>query len=157
MPYANNFADIGNNIQFMADALDVPERGKETVAEMNSRLQAIAADQQQRSALYMTPSGATTGPGTLIHEMFAAAGLGNFQNEAGWRAIPLERLAYEQPDMVVTADFGDNTDETARWSSMRHPLAEQQIREKPTDSLEGAWTSCGGWFLVDAIEALAKQ
>lgn len=157
VPYANDFAGIGNNIQFMADALGAPARGREIVADMDKRLQAIAAVPQQRSALYMTPSGATTGPGTLIHEMFRAAGLTNFQQDSGWRSIPIERLAYEQPDMVATVFFGDNTDQTARWSAMRHPVAKQQVENKPTVVLEGAWTSCGGWFLVDAIEALANK
>jgi len=157
VPYANDFTGIRNNIQFMADAFGAPERGREIIADMNDRLQAIANTPQQRRALYMTPSGATTGPGTLIHEMFSAAGLSNFQRDAGWRAIPIERLAYEQPDLVATAFFGDNTDQTARWSAMRHPVAKQLLLNKPTVVLEGAWTSCGGWFLLDAIEALADK
>jgi iron complex transport system substrate-binding protein len=157
VPYANSFADISNNIQFMADGLGASQRGRDIVADMEARLQAIEKAPRQRKILYMTPSGATTGPGTLVHEMFQAAGLSNFQIDAGWRPIPVERLAYEQPDMVATAFFGDNTDQTALWSAMRHPMARQQIENKPAVVLEGAWTSCGGWFLVDAVEALAKQ
>ena len=38
---------------------------------------------------------------------------------------------------------------------MRHPVAKEQMREQPTVMLQGAWTSCGGWYLLDAIEALA--
>ncbi|MCH9694081.1 MAG: ABC transporter substrate-binding protein [Gammaproteobacteria bacterium] len=157
VPYANDVADIQKNMQLMANALGVPERGHEIVADMQQRLQKLASRPQLRSTLYMTPNGVTAGSGTLIHEMFEAAGLSNFQREAGWRSIPIERLAYEQPDRIATAVFGDNTEQTARWSAMRHPIAQRQVQNKPTVVLEGAWTACGGWFLVDAIEALASQ
>jgi iron complex transport system substrate-binding protein len=41
------------------------------------------------------------------------------------------------------------------WSATRHPVAQRQLRDQETVMLQGAWTSCGGWFLLDAIEALA--
>lgn len=103
----------------------------------------------------MTPAGVTSGPGTLIHEMLLAAGLHNFETRPGWHPLPLERLAYEQPDIVAAAFFDERTDHPALWSAMKHPVARRQISDLPTVNLQGAWTSCGGWFLVDAIEALA--
>jgi iron complex transport system substrate-binding protein len=155
IPYASNLAGIRTTVQFLADRLGVPEKGAELVAEIDRRLQDLGALSSDRSALYMTPTGVTSGPGTLIHEMLAAAGLLNFEREAGWRSIPLERLAYEQPDVVAAAFFNSDGNNPSLWSPMRHPVAMEQMRDQPTVMLQGAWTSCSGWYLLDAIEALA--
>jgi iron complex transport system substrate-binding protein len=103
----------------------------------------------------MTPAGVTSGPGTLVHEMMNAAGIDNFQTEEGWRPLPLERLAYERPDLVAAAFFGVGTNHPDGWSAARHPVARAQLAERPRVDLEGAWTACGGWFVLDAVEALA--
>ena len=140
----------------MAEGLGEPERGAQIVTDMEARLAAISAGERTRRALYMTPFGVTTGPGSLVHEMLVAAGLDNFQETAGWHPLPLERLAYERPDMVVAAFFDAGSGSKDAWSAMRHPVARAQVRDLPSVQLEGAWTSCGAWFLVDAIEALAE-
>lgn len=89
--------------------------------------------------------------------MLIAAGLENFQTQPGWRSLPLERLAYERPDIIAAAFFDSDVNKTDAWSSANHPVARAQMSNLPTVSLQGAWTSCGGWFLIDAIEALAAQ
>ena len=134
----------------------MPERGLAIVTEMDERLSKIHVPNETRTALYMTPTGVTGGPGTQVDEMLLAAGFENFVQQPGWRSIPLERLAYEQPDIVAAAFFDAETNHPAMWSAMRHPVAKKQMSDRPTVLLQGAWTSCGGWFLVDAIEALAK-
>ncbi len=108
------------------------------------------------TALYMTSGGATSGPGTLIHAMLTAAGLENFQDRPGWRTIPLERLAYQQPDLIAAAFFSSATNHHRHaWSPTRHPLAQTLLAKRTTIPIQGAWTACGGWFLTDAVEALA--
>jgi iron complex transport system substrate-binding protein len=107
-------------------------------------------------ALYMTPTGVTAGAGTMIDELFRAAGLANFQQRGGWNPLPLERLAYERPDLVAAAFFEGGAYHIDHWSAARHPVAQAQIEERPVIPLDGAWTSCGAWFLIDAVEALAK-
>lgn len=157
VPYAGNFDDIRQAIVTIAERLQVPDLGAAMVQEMNDRLAAIPQSRAKTNVLYMTSGGATSGPGTLVHEMLLAAGLNNYEQRPGWHSIPLERLAYERPDAVAAAYFDENVDKAALWSSMRHPLAQRQLQELPTVVLEGAWTSCGGWFLVDAVEALAAS
>jgi iron complex transport system substrate-binding protein len=156
VPFANNLVSIRESIIYLAEGLGVPERGSEIVAEMNRRLKNIDKLSVRQTALYMTPTGVTGGPGTAVHDMLQAAGLDNFQQQPGWRSIPLERLAYEQPDVIAAAFFEADTIHPALWSAMRHPVARQQMSNQPTVMLPGAWTSCGGWFLLDAIEALAS-
>lgn len=157
VPFANNLDDIRAMILTLAEGLGAPESGAEVVAQMDERLAALQSDAEPDTALYMTPTGVTSGSGTLIHEMLIAANLDNFEQRYGWHSLPLERLAYEQPELVAAAFFDVSTDHPSLWSAMRHPVARRQISEQPTVMLQGAWTSCGGWFLLDAIEALAAR
>lgn len=139
-----------------ARVLGSAEKGHAVAAAMLDRLAALRIHATGAKALYLTPAGVTSGPGSLIHEMFAAAGLDNFQVHPGWRAIPLERLAYEQPDLIATAFFGSPAEHSQSWSPARHPVARAQLDERVVVPIEGAWTACGAWFLADAIEALAR-
>jgi len=157
VPVVDSIDAVRNAVLFISEGLGELERGEAVVAEMDQRLSAIRNSSSKRNALYMTPSGVTSGPGTLVHDMLLAAGLMNFEEKTGWRPIPLERLAYEQPDVVAAAFFDSRTNNPALWSAMRHPVARRQLGERPTVMLQGAWTSCGGWYLLDAIEALASD
>ncbi|MEM7729642.1 MAG: ABC transporter substrate-binding protein [Pseudomonadota bacterium] len=143
-------------IQHMADGLGQSERGEALVAEYRDRLAALGDRTRAQTALYMTPGGVTSGPGSLVHEMMSAAGLTNFQETPGWRSLPLERLAYEQPDVVVASFFETLTSHPSAWSAARHPVARAQLDGANVVPLQGAWTACGGWFILDAVEALAQ-
>ncbi len=153
--FASDLASLTDLIEEVADGLGEPERGAALRADMQRRLEALPQGATRPEALYMTPAGVTTGPGTLVHDMLRVAGLANFQTQPGWRALPLERLAYERPDLVVAAFFDQMTNHPDGWSAARHPVARRQMETLPTVPLQGAWTACGGWFLVDAIETLA--
>lgn len=155
VPFANDIEGIRQTIRFVASGLGVAPVGEEVVNTMDQRLAALSTSPAKNNALYMTPTGVTSGSGTLVHEMLVAAGFENFQAEPGWRSLPLERLAYEQPDVVAAAFFDADTNHPGLWSPMRHPVAKRQMRDQPTVMLQGSWTSCGAWFLLDAIEALA--
>ena len=92
----------------------------------------------------------------MVHEMLAEAGYENFQTQPGWRSVDLERLAYEQPDLIAAAFFGKLTSHPDAWSPMKHPVAEKQLWSKTVVPIEGAWTACAGWPILDAIEALSE-
>lgn len=156
IPYADNLDAVRQATLDVAAGLGVPERGAALVARMDARLASVESGTTGRSALYLTAGGATSGPGTLIHEMLESAGFENFETRPGWHTVPLERLAYEEPDLVVAAFFDGAVDRTAYWSAMRHAVARRQLHERPAVMLPGAWMSCGAWFIVDAIETLAQ-
>ncbi|MCI4645356.1 MAG: ABC transporter substrate-binding protein [Hyphomonadaceae bacterium] len=147
---------IPDLIGHMADGLGQGARGEALVAEFTARLDALEQRSEGGAALYMTSSGVTTGSGSLIHEMLLKAGYENFESRPGWHAIPLERLAYEQPDLIAAAFFGRGDTARDAWSPMKHPVARHQITDKPVVPLDGAWTACGAWFILDAVEALAE-
>jgi len=148
---------IPSIIRHMAHGLGVPDRGEEVVQNFRSRLENLPAIPADQSALYMTPSGVTTGTASLVSDMMETAGYSNFESDPGWRPIPLERLVYEQPEIVAAAFFETFAHHRNAWSASRHPIAQQQLQGADVVPLRGAWTSCGGWFIMDAIEALAQQ
>ena len=152
---SEEMGSIPSLIQHMADGLGQSARGEALVSTFRDRLAAIAAPDDGVVAMYMTPAGVTTGPGSLVHEMLVAAGLENFQESPGWRSLPLERLAYEQPDLVAAAFFETLTNHPNAWSASKHPVVRAQLDGPDMVPLQGAWTACGGWFILDAIEALA--
>lgn len=154
---ADDGGSIPSVIQQVAEGLGQADRGEALVAEFRERLNAIQARQGDQTALYMSQGGATTGPGSLIHEMLTAAGLENFQEAPGWHSLPLERLAYEQPDVIAAAFFGTQAHGSDAWTPANHPIAKEQLASNKVVPLHGAWTSCGGWYILDAIEALTQE
>ena len=155
--FPQSITEVRGEVLRVGTELGKPDEAVALVAEMERRLKVLAdRPGPPREVLYMTPAGVTAGEGTLVHELFVAAGLRNFQDRAGWNPLPLERLAYERPDLIAAAFFESATNHVDNWSAARHPVARAQLRELPVVPLEGSWTSCGGWFLLDAVEALAK-
>lgn len=150
--------EVRDEVLRVGRELGQPETATQVVNEMDKRLEAIARRASDNpEALYMTPGGVTTGPGSLVHELISAAGLANFQSKDGWNPIPLERLAYERPDLIVAAFFETQSNGVNNWSATRHPVAQAQLRDLPVASIDGAWTSCGGWFLIEAVETMSRQ
>ena len=155
--WAEDFPAVLRTIRDTAKALGAADDGLVVAAQTRHRREALAREHPlRRSALYMTPGGVTSGPGSLIHEMLTSAGLENFQTRPGWRTLPLERFAFEQPDLIAAAFFESLTNHPNRWSPSRHPVAQAQLAERALVPIKGAWTACGAWFLMDAVEALAR-
>ncbi len=155
--YPDTLAAIRAEAVRMGAALGAPEQGQSVAADMDRRLAALAArPATRRTALYTTPGGVTTGPGTLVHDMLVAAGLTNFQTRPGWNPLPLERLAYQRPDVVAASFVGADADYVDGWNAARHPVVTRQLAPVSVVAVDGAWTACGGWFVVDAVEALAR-
>lgn len=154
--YANDIAAMRQSIIDAARDLGVPERGKAVAAEMDARLAALPEAEGSPSVLYMTSKGAVAGTGTSIDDMMARAGAENFQSAPGWGGLPLERLAYEKPDMIAAGFFETSDLVSDLWTPARHPLARRTLTDLPVVNIPGAWTACGGWFAMDAVEALAE-
>ncbi len=153
--FASNLEEGKQVLLDMAAALGEPERGAELVREMEAREAALPERSGEETMLYLTASGYTTGPGSLADEMMRLAGFRNFHEKPGWHPLPLERLAYEKPDQVAAGFADRDPGRMEPWGAGRHPVARKQLRGVPTTPLSGAWTACGSWFLLHAIEALA--
>jgi iron complex transport system substrate-binding protein len=153
--YAETIADMARVLREVGTGLDAQAKAEQVIADMEIRLDRLNHTADRGTALYLTPSGATTGPGSLVGEMLTRAGFANYEQRPGWRQLALERLATSEPDHVAAAFFDARLQYVGTWNAMRHPVARHNLSEIPTTYLDGAWTSCGAWFLLDAIEALA--
>ena len=151
--FAPDVEAVRGRIRQAAAALGVPRRGEELVAGMDARLARARAGPPGAAVLYLAPSGVSAGAGTFVDHLIAEAGLDNFDERVGWRPIPLERLAYEAPGVYAVPVFEDEHNRVG--TAFRHPLAVRRVRAGSVVALDGATTSCGGWFLADAVEALA--
>lgn len=155
--FPQTIGEVRDEVLRVGGELGSPGTAASVAAQMDRRLATLAKHRGQLiETLYMTPAGVTAGEGTLVDELLRAAGLANFQDRPGWNQLPLERLAYDRPDLVAAAFYESATNHVDSWSAARHPIARAQLRDRPVVPLEGAWTSCGGWFLLDAVEALAQ-
>jgi iron complex transport system substrate-binding protein len=153
--YAENLEGVRRVLVETANGLGESARGAAIARDFDRRLAALNAGGAGRSVLYVTPGGVTSGPGTLVDESFKAAGLRNFEDRGGWNPLPLERLAYAKPDVIAAAFFDTRYNHPDPWSAATHPVAREGLKRRPHVALPGAWTACGGWFLLDAVEALA--
>jgi iron complex transport system substrate-binding protein len=153
--WGDDFEAVRTNVKEAAAAMGQDTKGAEVIAQFDQRLAAIEKS-PNIATLYVTPGGVTTGSGSMIDLMFKAAGLTNFQDQTGWHPLPLERLVSQRPVMVAAATFGDHSGYGDYWSSARHPVVRDVLATIPVARIEGATTTCAGWFVMDAIEDLAK-
>ncbi len=153
--FAPDVEAVRERIRQAAAVLEVRDRGEALIAEMDARLARARAAAPDADTLYLAPSGVAAGSGTFVDHLIAAAGLDNFSDEVGWRSIPLEQLVYEAPDVYAVPVF-ERTNHNMVWTPFRHPVAVRRVQAGPTLSIDGATTSCGAWFLADAVEALAE-
>lgn len=155
--FPQNIGEVRDEVLRLGTELGQPAKARNVIADMDGRLaQLLEQASDAPRALYMTPGGVTAGDETLIHELMEEAGLENFQEQTGWSPIPLERLAYERPELVVAAFFESEAGDLKNWSAARHPIAQSQLEELPVAAIDGAWTACGGWFLIEAVETMAR-
>lgn len=155
LEFADTFDAVRSNLRTLAAALGRPERGEAIIRRMDTELaEAKAAPRKGKSLLYISAGGATTGPGTLVNDLILAAGYDNFARGPGWRSLPLEDLAYRQPDVVAVSFFGARAQAQDDWSSARHPVVQNLVKTLPTIQLDNSWTACGGWFALEAVRAM---
>ncbi|MEM6439098.1 MAG: ABC transporter substrate-binding protein [Pseudomonadota bacterium] len=159
IPMANDFETVASNLRAVGEAIGRPEAAEAAVAEMEARLAAIApADGAPRPrALYYRPGGGGAGAGTFVHAVIEAAGMLNHQAErgmTGWAGLPLEALATDPPDGIVTSFF-DTSRASARGRLSRSSVFRRATIEKPLVEVPGRLWICGHPKMAEAAEILA--
>jgi len=148
------------NLLAVGEALGHLDRAEAIAADLDTRLSAIhVVPQTERPvALYVTPSGTTSGRGTFIHEMMVTAGVENMSAELGtspWHPVNLEALALSPPDMIVAGFFDLRSGKLSNWSLSRHEFLRRQGDIRPVARIPSREIACAAWFVVDAIEEIA--
>jgi len=153
---ANDFSTVRSNVRSVAAALDRRAAGEALVADLDRRLARSAGAWKGRSALYFTPTGYTSGAGTLMDAMMRAAGLVNVVSGAAWAPIPLEKLVREPPRAFVLGFFDDFATAMTRWGPGRHEALRRRLNGRTVASLPGAMIGCPAWFIGEGVETIAR-
>lgn len=154
--WGDDFEAVRTHVREAASAIGQVGRGEGLVARLDRQLAAAAGAGAGRTLLYVSAAGVTTGPQTGVGRMITAAGFQPFETRPGWHPIDLERLADAAPDHAATAFFDTPTARQNSRSPSHHPVARRLLAAVPGARLDGATTVCAGWFVGDAVTALAE-
>lgn len=153
-----NLAEMRAQIREMAALLGEEARGEALVADIDTRLTALAKRRRPKPlrAIVLRPNGFTVGRGSLVDEILTRAGLVNIAAELGiesYGQIPLETVALAGAEILVLNDTPDSAPSLAH-EVLHHPVIARlsdRLRLVPLPSR--LWT-CAGPSVVDAIELL---
>ena len=154
--WGDDVAAIRSHVRDAATAIGQVARGEGLVARLDRQLADAAGAGAGRTLLYVSAAGVTTGAGTGVGQLITAAGFQPFETRPGWQPIDLERLAGAAPDHAATVFFDTPTARQNSRSPAHHPVAQRLLAEVPVTRLDGATTVCAGWFVGDAVTALAE-
>lgn len=153
---ATDFNAVRADVRKVAAALDATEAGEALVARMDAKLARARGAWKGAPALYLTPSGFTTGPGSLVDAMLRAAGMTNLATGSTWKPIPLERLVTNPPQAFVLGFFDVFAVAMQRWGPGRHSALKARLPGRTVASLPSSILGCPAWFAADGPEALAR-
>jgi iron complex transport system substrate-binding protein len=152
---ATDFGGVRANIRMAAAALGQQVKGEALIQAMDRELADAGRRPSGKTVAYLTPGGATAGPGTLVDATLRAAGLRNAEPGPGYRTLSLERLALQPPQALVLGFFDAFSLGSVWWSPARSgPM--QAVRGRALASLPGKVLSCPAWFTADGAVALAR-
>jgi iron complex transport system substrate-binding protein len=161
----NQLSDVWNDIEVVANALNVPERGKKLTAEMQQRMAEISAKapRDKLSLAYIEWIDPLMAGGNWMPELIERAGATNLFGVAGLHSPPLQWDAFvsADPDVIVVAPCGFDIPRTLEdmhfltehdeWSTLK---AVQNRRVYIADGNQ--YFNRPGPRLVDSLEILAE-
>ena len=155
---ANSIETIRSNIRQMAMLLKQERRGEQLIAQMDRRIDVIAAKERgyRPRALFYQVRGYTSGLNTLQDEALQLAGWHNLSAEAGitgYSPIDIETLLLAKPEQLFTSTYAPGT-ESVGQRQLRHPALRQIMEGRHLAEIDYRYWICGGPMIADAIEAL---
>ncbi len=161
--YLNGIEDSFSALRRLAAALGRGARAETVIRETRARLRALERRASARRAgerplaLYLTPSGITTGGGTYVDRLIRLAGLRNLLAERGvkgWSRLRLEDFVRLRPDVVISSFFAARRGWQESWRLTAHPLARRLLRNvRHIVVPAGSW-GCAGFYAVEAAERI---
>ncbi|CAN1494887.1 FepB ABC-type Fe3+-hydroxamate transport system, periplasmic component [Caulobacteraceae bacterium] len=153
---ASDFDGVRANVREISAALGQPAAGAAMIARMDAKLSRARGAWSGAPALYFTPSGFTTGPGSLVDAMLRAAGMTNLAAGSTWKPIPLEQLVTDPPRAFVLGFFDTFAVAMQRWGPGRHQTLRRRLAGRTVASLPSSILGCPAWFAADGPELLAR-
>lgn len=157
---ASTIEDNKRQILDIAAAVGAPERGRAIVARIDRAVAAVSPRDAARPSalLWLGSSALVNGGGTLIDDLLRTAGFRNASADYGIRytaALPLELVAANPPDVMLSPAPSPGSDPQARRLLLRH----QAMRAAGKRVVEGQFPEnmiwCGGPTILRALPRLA--
>ncbi len=154
---ARDFAAARAELLYAAEALGSSARGEAMARDLDARLAALRArwPAAPPAVLYLTSSGAVSGPDVLMNAVIEAAGGRNARASPGWQVLPLEALMQRPPQIVATAFFETGQINATPFTYARHPALRRALAQARRVALPADLVSCDAWYAIGAAERLA--
>jgi iron complex transport system substrate-binding protein len=153
------FDGVRRQIRDLAVALGEPERGEALVADLDARLARVVVDlsRPRLKAVVLRPNGFTVGPGSLVDEILARAGLDNLARRldiAADEQVPLEVVALLGADILILDRDAASAPSLAD-AALDHPAIAALAGRMTVVSLPARLWTCGGPEIAEAVAWLA--
>ncbi len=150
---------VRRQIRDLAATLGERKRGEALIAEMDARLARVSVDpsRPRLRAVVLRPNGFTVGPGSLVDEILARAGLDNLAQRldiAADEQVPLEVVALLGADLLIL-DRDEERAPSLADAVLDHPAIAALARRMTVVSLPARLWTCGGPEVAEAVERLA--
>ncbi len=164
--YSESLNHARQAVLTVGEALDRVDAAEHLLETLDHRLEKVARTVAvldragpRPQALYITPSSNTTGAGTYLDEVMTLAGIDNslaVRGVVGWASFDLEDMAENAPDMVISSFFESLSGWQSAWLFSRHPVTRQVMDQAMLVEVPARQWSCGGYFIVSAVETLVE-
>lgn len=111
-------------------------------------------------AVYISPSGITTGGGTFLDQVMALAGLENLLAETGtkgWSSFDVETFIALKPDVLITSFFNSKVGFSEGWRFSEHPAVEAAMAGVRVIDVPAKYLSCPAWFAAEGAELIREK
>jgi iron complex transport system substrate-binding protein len=159
--YAQNFADIAQQITQMGQALGQQQKAEMQIGEINRTIGAAKKTAQPVTALLYEPNGYTSGAGTLADEIMKQLGIINLaaaDNRLAAGRVTLEDLIRLKPDMIIEPEFYEKP--ALAYQNYRHPVMQALVSERGRKTqhvaVPGRYWSCGSIYTLGAVRILQR-
>ncbi len=157
----DGFDDYRRNAARIAEAVRLPEAGRELVARFDARLAEVSPKVTQRPLVLSFSEGNVAGAATSFDDIARAAGFANLaadRGETGHRRVSLEQIVAWDPEyLVVPAGPGDAATIVADLAARPGLSATRAARHGHIVAIASASLYASGEGMLDAVAALAAH
>ncbi len=153
--------DALDDLDEVGAALGLPEKAAALSQKTEAELQALRQKPAFGwSALYVSPSGVTTGSGTFLHQTIELAGLKNLMAEEGgqgWSSFKVETFIKFKPDILITSFFNARIGNAESWRFAAHPAMQQAMADVRVVDIPSRYLSCPAWYAVEGAALIREK
>lgn len=163
IPSSNSIESIYEDITFLADILDVKDKGEEIISSMKSEIESIkeiGSKITDKKKVYFEIGPAPTlysfGSDTFLNEMIEIIGAENiFKDESSWTSPSSEAVIDANPDVILTnVNYIENPiDDILTRDGWNHITA---VEEKAVYSIDTNSSSRPTNKIIKALKEMAK-